>query len=56
MKRYEISAFPTFLILNTKGEVQHKIVGGRRDGGGFYQTGCRGLDEDKAIGILAVKI
>ena len=55
MKRYEISAFPTFLILNTKGEVQHRIVGGSETVEDFIKRVAEGLDEDKAIGILAVK-
>lgn len=55
MKRYEISAFPTFLILNTKGEVQHRIVGGSETAGDFIKRVAEGLDEDKAIGILAAK-
>ena len=55
MKRYEISAFPTFLILNTEGEVQHKIVGGSETAKDFIKRVAEGLDEDKAIGILAAK-
>ncbi len=55
MKRYEISAFPTFLILNTKGEVQHRIVGGSETVEDFIKRVAEGLDEDKAIGILAAK-
>lgn len=55
MKRYEISAFPTFLILNTEGEVQHKIVGGSETAEDFIKRVAEGLDGDKAIGILAAK-
>lgn len=55
MKRYEISAFPTFLILNTEGEVQHKIVGGSETAEDLIKRVAEGLDEDKAIGILATK-
>ncbi|MFR4036968.1 MAG: thioredoxin domain-containing protein [Butyricimonas faecalis] len=53
MKRYEISAFPTFLILNSEGEVQHKIVGGSETAEDFIKRVEEGLDEEKAIGILA---
>lgn len=53
MKRYEISAFPTFLILNMEGEVQHKIVGGSETAEDFIKRVEEGLDEEKAIGILA---
>ena len=52
MKRYEISAFPTFLILNTKGEVQHRIVGGSETVEDFIKRVAEGLDEDKAIKFL----
>ena len=51
MKRYEISAFPTFLILNTEGAVQHKIVGGSETAGDFIKRVAEGLDEDKVIGM-----
>ena len=39
MKRYGISAFPTFLILTPDGEVRHKIVGGSEATADFYQAG-----------------
>lgn len=55
MKRYEVSAFPTFLILNTGGEVQHKIVGGSETAADFIKRVAEGLNEDTAIGVLAGK-
>lgn len=54
-KRYEIAAFPTFLILNTGGEVQHRIVGGSETAADFIKRVAEGLDEDTAIGVLAKK-
>lgn len=47
MKRYEISAFPTFLILNSEGEVQHKIVGGSETAEDFIKRVEEGLEKRK---------
>lgn len=55
MKRYGISSFPTFLILRPDGEVQHKIIGGSETAGDFIKRVAEGLDDDKAIGVLAAK-
>lgn len=55
MKRYEISSFPTFLILNTDGEVQHRIVGGSETADDFIKRVAAGLNEETAIGALAKK-
>jgi putative disulphide-isomerase len=52
-KRYEVTAFPTFLILNTGGEVQHRIVGGSETATDFIKRVAGGLDENTAIGVLA---
>lgn len=54
-KRYEIAAFPTFLILNTSGVVQHRIVGGSETVADFIKRVAEGLDENTAIGVLAAR-
>lgn len=55
MKRYGISAFPTFLILTPDGEVRHKIVGGSETTADFIKRVAEGLDEDTALGTLTRK-
>ncbi|MCB6973890.1 MULTISPECIES: thioredoxin family protein [Butyricimonas] len=53
MKRYQVSSYPTFLILNTRGEVQHRLAGGSETVADFIKRVDEGLNEDTAIGVLA---
>ena len=54
-KRYEIAAFPTLLIMDTSGVVQHRIVGGSETVADFIKRVAEGLDENTAIGVLAAR-
>ena len=54
-KRYEVSSFPTFLILRPDGEVQHKVIGGSEAAADFIKRVAEGLNDDTAIGVLAAR-
>lgn len=51
-KKYEVSVFPTFLLLCPDGRVQHKIIGGSETAEAFQQAVEKGLNERTANGRL----
>lgn len=50
-KRFEIRAYPTFVIVNAEGQLVHKIVGGS-DADGIIQRVEDSFDETKAFSAL----
>lgn len=54
LKRFNVGAFPTFIILNPDGTVRHKIVGGN-DADGFIEQVKEAFDDTKATGLLDAK-
>lgn len=54
-KKFDVHAYPTFVILNPDGTICHKLVGGNRDGGDFLKRVEEAFDPDKALGMLDKK-
>ncbi|MCM1032042.1 MAG: thioredoxin [Oscillibacter sp.] len=50
-KRFEVRAYPTFLVLRANGTLIHKLVGGR-DANGIIQSVEEAFDASKAFGAL----
>lgn len=51
-QKYEVSVYPTFLLLQPDGRVQHKIIGGSETVEAFQQAVEQGLKEETANGRL----
>lgn len=54
-KRYEVAAFPTFLMLKPDGSVQHKLVGASEIAAEFIARVREGLNEETALGTLETR-
>lgn len=52
LQRYQISSYPTYLILKTDGSLQHKVIGGSPTAEEFIAKMKQGLDPEKATGLL----
>lgn len=55
MKRFNVGAFPTFILINPDGTVRHKIVGGSDSAEGFIEQVKEAFDDTKATGLLDAK-
>lgn len=53
-KRFGVVAYPTFLLIDTDGNVRHKVVGGGEPDS-FIKRIEEAFDENKATGILEAK-
>ena len=53
-KKFEVRAYPTFLIIRPDGTVQHRVVGGG-DLEGFIERVAKGLDEKTSLSYLDEK-
>ena len=53
-KKFEVRAYPTFLIIRPDGTVQHRVVGGG-DLKGFIERVTKGLDEKTSLSYLDEK-
>lgn len=52
-RKYKVTAYPTFLVLNTDGGLMHRVVGGTLDGKEFIQKVDAAFDENSAANLEA---
>ena len=54
-KKYDVQAYPTFLIIRPDGSVQHKIVGGFQEADFFISLAQQGLNKETSLAYLGEK-
>lgn len=52
-QKYQVSAYPTFLVLKTDGSVMHRVVGGAPDGKDFIKKVDGAFNENSAASMSA---
>jgi len=52
-QKYQVSAYPTFLVIKTDGTVMHRIVGGTLDGKEFIRKVDGAFDQNSAASMSA---
>ena len=52
-QKYQVSAYPTFLVIKTDGTVMHRIVGGMLDGKEFIRKVDGAFDQNSAASMSA---
>lgn len=52
-QKYQVSAYPTFLVLKTDGSVMHRVVGGSLDGKDFIKKVDGAFNENSAASMGA---